>query len=73
MAPLTLSHNNTLTLATPNGTVILVQGADNPWTLDLNTLVTIVFGVVSIAFQVSHVYRGRIKYAGSSAHSRVQS
>lgn len=58
MAPVTLSHNNTISLATSNGTIILVQGPDSPWRLDLNTLVTIVFGVIGIAFQAGHVYYG---------------
>lgn len=59
MAPMTLSHNATLSLAASNGTIILVQGSDSPWAMDLNTLVTIVFGVISIAFQAGHAYRRR--------------
>lgn len=61
MAPITLSHNNTLSFATSNGTIILVQGSDSSWDLDLNTLVTIVFGVISIAFQIGHLYYGRTR------------
>lgn len=58
MAPITLFHNDT---AFPNSTVILVQGSDRPWAMDLNTLVTIVFGVIGIAFQAGHVFRGRTR------------
>ena len=61
MAPTTLSYNKTMSLATPNGTIILVQGSDNPWTLDLNTLVTIVFGIITIAFQASNMYYKRAR------------
>lgn len=56
MAPVTLSNNNTISLATPNGTIILVQGPDTSWSLDLNTLVTIIFGIITITFQVAQVY-----------------
>lgn len=59
MVPMILSRNDTLPLTTSNGTIILVQGADNPWNLDLNTLITIVFGFVGIAFQAGHVYHRR--------------
>lgn len=56
MAPITLSHNNTISIATSNGTIILVQGPDNPWDLDLNTLVTIIFGIITITIQAAQVY-----------------
>lgn len=59
MAPMAALHNNTLPLAASDGTIILVQGVDSSWTLDLNTLVTIVFGVIGIAFQAGHVYTRR--------------
>lgn len=52
-------HRDSLPLAAPDGTVILMKGADSPWALDLNTLVTVVFGVIGIAFQAWQVYLGR--------------
>lgn len=74
MAPITLSHNNTLSFATSNGTIILVQGSDSSWDLDLNTLVTIVFGVISIAFQIGHLYYGRTRKCGTigTSHEDVE-
>lgn len=59
MAPTTLSHNKTMSFAASNGTIILVQSPDNPWNLDLNTLVTIVFGIITIAFQAGQMYYER--------------
>lgn len=61
MAPMTLPHNNTHSLAFSDGTLIVVQGSESPWAMDLNTLVTIVFGVIGIAFQAGHVLRGRTR------------
>lgn len=61
MAPMTLFHNDTSSLAFSNDTFILVQRSDSPWAMDLNTLVTIVFGVIGIAFQAGHVFRGRTR------------
>ncbi|KAI3392904.1 hypothetical protein diail_4991 [Diaporthe ilicicola] len=61
MVPMILSHNNTLPLTSPNGTIILIQSADNPWAMDLNTMITIVFGVIGIAFQAGHVYHRRAR------------
>ncbi|KAG6356857.1 hypothetical protein INS49_014731 [Diaporthe citri] len=74
MAPITLPHNNTIPFATSNGTIILVQGSDSPWDLDLNTLVTIVFGVISIAFQIGHMYHGTTRKSRTTgtAHEDVE-
>ncbi|KAK2602809.1 hypothetical protein N8I77_009314 [Diaporthe amygdali] len=65
MAPMTVSHNNTLPLAASNGTIILIHGVDSPWDMDLNTLITIVFGVIGIAFQAGHVYYRRTRRTGT--------
>lgn len=61
MAPTILSYNKTMSFATSNGTIILVQGPGNPWNLDLNTLVTIVFGIITVAFQAGHMYYERAR------------
>jgi hypothetical protein len=61
MAPPTASPNNTIFLDTSNGQIILVQGPDNSWTLDLNTLVAIIFGIITIAFQAGHMYYTRAR------------
>ena len=61
MAPTTLLQKNTLPLATSNSTIIIVQDVGGPWALDLNTLVTIVFGVIGIALQAGQLYRGRVQ------------
>lgn len=61
MAPATASHNKTISLDASHGPIILVQGSDNPWALDLNTLVTIVLGVICIALQASQIYFERAR------------
>lgn len=61
MAPATASHNKTISLDASHGPIILVQGSDSPWALDLNTLVTIVLGVICIALQASQIYLERAR------------
>ena len=61
MASTTLSHNKTTSFTTSNGTIIFLQEPDSPWALDLNTLVTIVFGIITIAFQAGHIYYERAR------------
>lgn len=61
MALITLPHNKTISMDTSNGQIILVQGSDSPWALDLNTLVTIVLGVICITLQASQIYYERAR------------
>lgn len=55
------ASDKVISLDTSDGQINLVQGSDSPWVLDLNTLVTIVFGVISLAFQAGHMYYARAR------------
>lgn len=67
MATATTS-GKTISLDKSDGQTIFVQGSDSSWVLDLNTLVTIVFGVISIAFQAGHIYYARAKQKRNLGH-----
>ncbi|KAG8159641.1 hypothetical protein KVR01_010278 [Diaporthe batatas] len=55
------AYSKAMSSGVSDGQNISVQAPDNSWALDLNTLVTIVFGVISIAFQAGHMYYARAK------------
>ncbi|POS78173.1 hypothetical protein DHEL01_v203437 [Diaporthe helianthi] len=55
------ASDKAISLDTSDRQIKFVQGSDSSWALDLNTLVTIVFGVISIAFQAGQMYYARAR------------
>lgn len=58
MAPLT-SGNSPFPLPAPNGTILMMQDRNSPWEMDLNTSVTIIFGILGLIFQAGQICYGR--------------
>lgn len=58
MAPFA-SGTTSLSLSAPNDTVLVMQDPNSPWTMDLNTSVTIIFGILGLIFQAWQICYGR--------------
>lgn len=58
MAPIT-SGNAPLSLSASNDTILVMQDPSSPWEMDLNTSVTIIFGILGLIFQAGQICYGR--------------
>lgn len=54
-----MATTNSTSWMTINETTIMVKESGDPWALDLNTLVTILFGIVGVVLQAGAMYYGR--------------
>ena len=58
MAPF-VKEDIPISLAAPNDTVLFMQDQNSPWAMDLNTSVTIVFGILGLILQAGQICFGR--------------
>lgn len=58
MAPFA-SDSTPPSFSAPNDTILVMQDPNSPWEMDLNTSVTIIFGILGLIFQAGQICYGR--------------